>query len=391
MQIVEARDAIAADDVGFGADDLNPFIRFGPRLAWWAFARAHSMSDQACRDLTEEVAGDFAITPWGPAPAGLVPDGVELWVKDETHSITGSQKVRHLLSIMLHLRACEELGLLPSRPPLAIASCGNAALAAATLAQRVRWPIEVFVPEWMDPWFGQRLDELGAEITRCERRAGDPPGDPALHRFREAVAAGAIPFSVQGPQNAYCLDGGRTIGWEIHEQASTTDSLPDRIFVQTGGGAFAACVARGLGPSVALHPVQAERCAPLMRAWQRLLDPVAGSPSLEDPPGRWSGVMTPWPSPHSLADGICDDETYDWLAVIGAMHASGGSVVVASEDQIQTAWQVAHDAGLSPSPTGAAGLAGVLAWLAAGSTAAGSTSAGSSRIAVIMSGIGSSP
>ena len=27
------------------ADDPNPFVRYGPRLAWWAFARANGMSD----------------------------------------------------------------------------------------------------------------------------------------------------------------------------------------------------------------------------------------------------------------------------------------------------------------------------------------------------------
>ena len=63
-------------------------------------------------------------------------------------------------------------------------------------------------------------------------------------RFREAVTAGAIPFTVQGPENALCLDGGRTLGWEIGEM------LPEvergwRALVQVGGGALAACARRG--------------------------------------------------------------------------------------------------------------------------------------------------
>ena len=57
--------------------------------------------------------------------------------------------------------------------------------------------------------------ELARAITTCERRADDPPGDPTVLRFREAVDAGALPFTVQGPENALCLDGGRTIGWEM--------------------------------------------------------------------------------------------------------------------------------------------------------------------------------
>ena len=53
------------------------------------------------------------------------------------------------MTILLHLRAAELLGLADGpRRPLAIASCGNAAIAAATLAARADWPLEVFVPDW---------------------------------------------------------------------------------------------------------------------------------------------------------------------------------------------------------------------------------------------------
>ena len=74
-------------------------------------------------------------------------------------------------------------------------------------------------------------------------------------RFREAVDAGAVPFSVQGPDNALCLDGGRTIGWEIADAGGV-----DRIVVQVGGGALAACTGWGLGPEVRLDAVQTEGC-----------------------------------------------------------------------------------------------------------------------------------
>ena len=51
-----------------------------------------------------------------------------------------------------------------------------------------------------------RLLLLGAHVVRCPRRADDPPGDPCVLRFREAVAAGAIPFAVQSSR------GGRLFG-----------------------------------------------------------------------------------------------------------------------------------------------------------------------------------
>ncbi len=352
--------------------DENPFVRYGPRLAWWAFARAHGMTDAACAALSHEVADGFARTPFERSAALSGELGVDLWVKDETNNIAGSHKARHLVGILLHLRAAEVLGLLTDRPPLAIASCGNAALAAATLADRAHWPIDVYVPDWMDAAFGERLDALGARIHACERHVDDPPGDPAMLRFREARDAGAIPFTVQGPENAMCLDGGRTIGWEIADQAADAGIGLDRIVIQVGGGAFAACVGAGLGPDVRLDTVQAEGCAPLADAWERII-------SVDHPERYWPHVMRAWPNPQSVADGILDDETYDWIADTAVMVESGGRPIVAAEPDIVRAHQLATDAGYSVSPTGSAGLAGVLAIR--------DELRADDRVAVVMSGV----
>lgn len=353
-------------------DDANPFVRFGPRLAWWTGARAGGLSDDECIDLTRRLVPDATITPAASSPVLGDALGVEVWVKDETGGVAGSHKYRHLTTILLQLLAAERRGLLFERPVLAIASCGNAALAAATLAVRVEWPIEVYVPDWMDDAFGERLDELGAEVVRCARRDDDPPGDPAVHRFREAVARGAIPFSVQGPENALCLDGGRTIGWEL---AAQTAAAPlDAVYVQVGGGAFATCLGEALGPTVRLHAVQAEGCAPLERAWRRA-DGLDDRDVIE----RWAELMQPWPDPHSVADGILDDETYDGLGVVAAMRASGGRPVVAPESLVVAANELAHRAGFEASHTGSAGLAGLLA--------AGAETDTDRRVAVVMSGV----
>ena len=345
-------------------DDANPFVRFARRMAWFAFAVGNGMSEAAALSLARSVADGFSVTPF--AVNGHLSErfGVEVWVKDETGQLAGSHKARHMVSVMLHLRVAEELGLLGRRPPLAISSCGNAALAASTLAARESWPIEVFVPTWMDPVFGSAMDALGASVHRCERRPGDPPGDPAMAGFRSSVAGGAVPFSVQGPVNAWCLDGGRTIGWEMAEVGAPVSEL----VVQVGGGALASCAAQGLGGSVSLLAVQAEGCAPLERAVTAVGDDA-------DPASRWGEVMTPWEEPHSLADGILDDETYDWLAVLEAMRASGGRPVVVSEASVVEAVEVARSAGLRVSPTGAAGVAALI------------EGAQSGPVAVIASGV----
>jgi threonine synthase len=383
---------VSRTDARVGASDVrSSLIAHDHDLAWAAYAEANGLDRDARSQLVEQtdaavrrVAGTgFVPTPFGRSDdlsdaLGFTTDG-GIWVKDETGGVAGSQKARHLVTILLHLLAAERIGHLTDRPRLAIASCGNAALAAATLAAAVEWPIDVYVPTWMTDAFGLELDRLGATVHRCERGSDDPPGDPAMFRFRDAVAAGAIPFTVQGPENALALDGGRTIGWEIADQAT---AALDRVFVQVGGGAFAACLGAGLadsGATTRLHAVQTEGCAPLARAWDR----TQIDPALRDDPmelgRRWSRLMTVWEQPRSIADGILDDETYDWLGVFAAMNRSGGSPVVASEADVVRANDLARAAGYDVSATGSAGLAGLLALR--------DRLDASERVAVVMSGV----
>ena len=369
-------------------EDPHPFVAFGSELAWQAFALARGMEEEAAHALVRQVDGrveavdgiGFRVTPFERADAlsealGFTRDG-GVWVKDETGGVAGSHKARHLLSILLHLKAAELLGVGDRGSRLVIASCGNAALAAATLAMADRRELEVFVPPWADPAVLAALQRLRAEVTICPRRDGDPPGDPCVHRFREAVSGGAVPFGVQGPENALALDGGRTVGWEMSEVLGVT---LDRVFVQVGGGALAACVGRGLsdaGLHARLHAVQAEGCAPLARAWEC----AAGLP-----PGaaaaHWDECMWPWEDePASAADGILDDETYDWLGVVSAMDGSAGSPVVVPEAAILQAQRLAVDAtGIAVSATGTAGLAGLLTIR--------EQVADDERVAVIFSGV----
>jgi threonine dehydratase len=390
---------IDSDDAGveFVPDDSdNPFVAFRRMLAWDAFAASAGLNDDERRSFIERtdalvasVAGTgFRFTPvaresrlsdeLGFAPAGGV------WVKDETHNVAGSHKARHLFTELLHLLLAESRGLAPwnaaTRPELAIASCGNAAIAASTLAAAVRWPIRVFVPQSSGGIVVDTLNTLGATIERCPRRGDDPPGDPCVLRFRERVAAGAVPFGVQGPENAWCLDGGRVIGWEIVHQLGT-DALT-KMFVQVGGGAFAAGLGEALvlsGSQSALVTVQTHGCAPLERAWHM----AATTGGTANAGSRWAECMWPWESePASLADGILDDETYDWVAVCDAMTKTSGFPVVSPEADVVAAYAMAHRAtSIDVSPTGSAGLAGLISLRAAERVAA------SERVGVVFSGI----
>lgn len=337
------------------ATEPNPFVRYRSRSAWWAFATANGMTDAAAAALAAGVAEGFTITPFErsePVSAAL---GCDVWIKDETRNVGGSHKARHLVSTMLHLRAAELLGVTPwasdgDRPPLAIASCGNAAIAAATLAHSQQWPIEVLVPDWADGVVTGTLAALGATVTVCPRTG--EPGDRTVDAFRRSVGSGSIPFGVQGPDNATCLDGGRTIGWELSDAGAPLDA----VVIQVGGGALASCVAAGIGPEVRLDTVQADGCAPLARAWE-------ASASIPDAElGRhWAELMWPWDDPRSVATGILDDETYDWIATVEAMRVSNGEPLVVTDAQIVEAAHLAARTAIAVSATGSAGLAGVVA------------------------------
>lgn len=359
----------------------NPFLGFRRYLAWDGFAAARGLTEDARRALVVDldarvaaVAGTgFVTTPFDRADAlsdalGFGVDG-GIWVKDETLHVAGSHKARHLFTILLHLVTAELTGCAPwggmaDRPPLAIASCGNAALAASTLAAAVGWPICVFVPVGANAAVVERLHALHADVVTCPRLGSDPPGDPCVHRFREAVATGAVPFSVQGPENVWCLDGGRTIGWEMarHMEEQIEGPPFDRLFVQVGGGAFAACLAAGFrmsGITPRLHAVQTEHCAPLARAWSHAHE-VGGARKVAT---HWGELMWPWEHVgDSFADGILDDETYDWIPVLSAMADGNGEPVIATEADVVRAYELAHEhTSIDVSGTGSAGLAGLLA------------------------------
>lgn len=374
--------------------ETDPFLRYRAWLSPYRLAREAGLPDTAWIDLVGQLdtalttvdGHGFRVTPMAERPALAEAIGLSgaLFVKDETGNVSGSHKARHLMGVMLYLRVLETAGLPASdnirSRRLAIASCGNAALAAAVVARAANWPLDVFIPPDADTSVKARLGELGAQITICDRRPGET-GDPCYLRFREAVAAGAIPFGVQGTDNGLAIEGGRTLAFEMAEEFHRIGTVPDALFVQVGGGALASALAQGLALARAngllpklpkLITVQTAGCAPLARAWERL-DGI----DLATAAKTRSKFMWPWETtPSSLAHGILDDETYDWWASAEGMRASGGSTVVVDEAQVAEA----HKAGrahtdIAASATGTAGLAGVIAKPEAGK-----------QIAVIFSG-----
>ncbi len=339
---------------------MNPFLRYRQRLDSYSHVIANGLTDEwfveQVEALDAAVAGveghGFEETPVidGAALAGAAGLDIDLFIKTEPHNVGGSHKARHLFGVALHLLAHEALGA-PRQENLAIASCGNAALGAAVVAAAMKRNLQVFVPVWADESVITRLDELGADINRCERQPGET-GDPCYNRFSEAVDGGSGAFSVQGTDTPSAFDGGRTLGWELAEQVPDLDA----IYIQVGGGALATAVSLAL-PDVRLHPVQAEGAAPLRRAWDKMAPEFDFSKAEAQP----DDYMTAWDDPQSFATGILDDITYDWIPLLKQTRATGGEPIVAPESVIVDAYNLAHThTGVPVCSTGTAGFAGLI-------------------------------
>ncbi len=440
----------------------------GSDAAQQALAKARALIVELDKAVAEVEGQGFEPTPLVMAPELATAAGVgncELWVKNETDNVSGSHKGRHLFGAALAQRLKQHAAQDPGDAEgtsdtdadsrYVIASCGNAALAAAVVARAAGLQLEVFVPTWANKAVVERIRELGASVVHCERQPG-VVGDPAHHAMVAALDAGAVPFSCQGSETPTTIDGARTIAWEIVDSLIRHDgSVPvrlDRLFVQVGGGALATAVVTGLADAVQrgelaalprVHAVQPQGNHPLVRAWDTLaLEALTGerTPNTRDqsyfldrivraqavPEGEMDnhrraavvaalGVlhadklcelrqqmlrdpqryMRVWESePVSYASGILDDITYDWVDVVEAMLASGGWPLVASEHDLQSAHRLAQlHTGIEVCPTGASGLGGLLALIAAGKGAEGGASVDSSekvasgeRVAVLFTG-----
>ena len=341
--------------VGDELDDANPFVRFAPRMAWWAFADMHGMRESERLAIVAEVADDFTITPFDRSPQLSEAVGVDIWVKDETGNVAGSHKARHLAGILLQLLAAERAR--PARRTPTAGDCvvrqrrhrrRHACQPSRVAARRVRADLDER-RRWRSAASASTPRSIAVSVARptrpairrcCASARRSPPA-----RFRSRCRARRTHWrSMLGARS-----GGRS-GRRLRRcNRGATGESPFRSAV----GRWPPCVGVGLGRDVRLDTVQADGCAPLAETWERIVD-------IDHPERYWAQVMRPWPNPMSVADGILDDETYDWIADVSVMVESGGAPIVASEPDIRAAHEIARQAGFDVSATGSAGLAGVL-------------------------------
>lgn len=293
-----------------------------------------------------------------------------LFIKDETHNVTGSHKGRHAMGNLLFIETFAK------KRDLAIYSCGNAALAASAVSKALGYKLYTFVPKEISEEINKRLVFYGAKVVKVPREGTG--GDPCYLRFKEAVEKlNLLPCSCSGVDNWPNIEGGATLFYEMAYQLRKTGVVLDKIIVQVGGGALASAVIDSiemlkksgfLQKLPRLICVQTKGCYPLFKAYEKVKKLVNRYPdwNLNDImkliSSRANEIMLPWDEniPESMAEGILDDVTYDWLAVIEGVLKTNGEIIAVDEELIIASYKMTKKLGINVSATGTAGLAGLM-------------------------------
>jgi threonine synthase len=257
----------------------------------------------------------------------------EIIVKDEGRLPTGSFKARGLA---LAVSMAKELRL----HHLAMPTNGNAGAAMAAYASAAGMKTTIFCPDDTPQVNVEEIAIQGGDVYRVNGLINDC--GKIVGEGKEKAGW----FDVSTLKEPYRIEGKKTMGLELAEQLDWV--LPDAIFYPTGGGtgligmwkAFDELEAIGWIGSKRpkMIAVQAEGCAPIVRAWERGEE---HAPLWENAWTAAAGIRVP------VAVG-------DFLIIRAVRESNGFAVAVAESDIFAARDAVAREEGLLLCPEGAA-------------------------------------
>ena len=285
----------------------------------------------------------------------------QLYIKEEGLNPTGTFKARGLSAAVSR---AVELGA----TALAIPSAGNAGAALAAYGARAGLPAYVFMPVDAPDSTKAECVLYGARLYLVKGLIND-----AGKIVREGTPSRGW-FDVSTLKEPYRAEGKKTMGYELAEQLGW--ELPDAVLYPTGGGTGIVGMWKAfdemerLGWIGSKRPkmisVQAEGCAPIVRAFQE------GTRHAE-----------PWQNAHSVAGGIRVPVAIGDYLILDAVRQSGGTALTVSDDALlEDMRALARAEGISAAPEGAATLSGLRTLLRDG------TLKGSDRIVLFNTGSG---
>ena len=301
-------------------------------------------------------------TPLLPLPRLAAHLGLRhLWAKDEGQNPTGTFKARGLGMAITRARTLGVKGLM-------IPSAGNAGGAAAVYGARAGVPVAVVVPRDTPEAAVAEAALAGARVFTVDGTIAD------AGRVIAAVAGELGWFDLATLKEPYRLEGKKTMGLELAEQLGW--AAPEALLYPTGGGTGLVGIAKAYrelaamgwvtSPPPRFVAVQAEGCAPLVRAWEEKAE-----------------TTTPVERPFTNAPGLRVPGPFAGRQMLRILRDTGGLAMAVSEQAIVDAQRLmAKVEGIWTAPEAAATLAALIRLKEEGEITA------STRVALILTGAG---
>jgi threonine synthase len=261
-----------------------------------------------------------------------------LYVKDEGLNPTGSFKARGMTAAVTRAK---QLGAKSVAAPTA----GNAGGALAAYAASAGLPAVIVMPSDTPVANVMECRAFGAKVIRIDGLISDCGKYVAENKGREGW------YDVSTLKEPYRVEGKKTMGYELWEQLG--EKLPDVIFYPTGGGVglIGMCKAfdemQEMGWIGADRPrmvaVQAEGCAPIVKAWEAHRDKADFFPNAAT---MASGLRVPGP-------------LGDQLILRMLKQTKGTALTVSDDEMLQAGKELAAREGIYAAPEGAATVSAV--------------------------------
>src|SRR5204863_3648478 len=213
---------------------------------------------------------------------------------------------------------------------LAMPSAGNAGSALAAYAAAAGLEAHIFMPRDVPAANRIECETYGAHVTLVNGLISDCARIVNERKAQEGW------FDLSTLKEPYRVEGKKTMAYELFEQfgcarsdknVRPTQALPDAIIVPCGGGVGVIGMWKAfeemeeLGWIGSERPkmiaVQAEGCAPIVKAWDE------GKSSVEA-----------WPDASTVAAGLRVPRPYGDYLVLDILRQSKGTAVAVSDDEI---------------------------------------------------------
>ena len=284
-----------------------------------------------------------------------------VWAKDEGQNPTGSFKARGLGMAITKARTLGVKGLM-------IPSAGNAGGAAAVYGARAGIPVAVVVPRGTPEAAVAEAVLAGAHVFTVEGSIA------TAGRVIAKVAPRLGWFDMATLKEPYRLEGKKTMGLELAEQLGW--DTPDVLLYPTGGGTGLVGIWKAFGELADMGwiprrqprfvSVQAEGCAPVVKAWRE---------------GAETTAM--WEHPVTDAPGLRVPGPFAGRQMLAIVRQTGGQGIAVSEHEIVDAQKLlARHEGIWTAPEAAAALAALLQLRSAGGVER------DTRIVLVLTGAG---